>query len=235
VWDAAAAVVFEVSDTGPGIAAEMQTRVFDRFYRDGVPLAGEGAGSGLGLSIAKWAVEANGGELRLMPAPVGSTFRVTLPRATAASAPSTAPSRHSLDPAVPDRPRRLVSVGSRVLLAFAVAALLSPPRVGAHHPLRDYRQDNLTTIEGTLVGFVPRNPHSIVYLEVRDQNGQTERWSIEWAAALILKRHGITSETLAPGDRLVVTGFPSRNVQDHKLWLRTITRPRDNWKWTGGF
>ena len=67
--------VLEVSDTGPGIPARDQSRLFERFYR-----GQGGGGSGLGLSIAKWAVEANHGRLAYeRPHGGGSLFRVTLP------------------------------------------------------------------------------------------------------------------------------------------------------------
>jgi two-component system phosphate regulon sensor histidine kinase PhoR len=52
--------VLEVRDTGPGIPAEARTHLFERFYRAG---ARDGAGFGLGLSIALQAVEAVGGTL----------------------------------------------------------------------------------------------------------------------------------------------------------------------------
>jgi signal transduction histidine kinase len=72
------AVIIDVSDTGPGIAPSGAARIFDRFYRAS-PSAAAG-GAGLGLSIAKWAVEVSGGELTLENAPgAGSTFRITLP------------------------------------------------------------------------------------------------------------------------------------------------------------
>jgi len=70
-----------VMDTGPGIPAEHRERIFDRFYRiekDRNSLAG---GAGLGLSIAKWAVEANGGRIEVDSTEnKGSTFRIVLPR-----------------------------------------------------------------------------------------------------------------------------------------------------------
>jgi signal transduction histidine kinase len=73
--------LIEVMDTGPGIAAEHRERIFDRFYRiekDRNSLTG---GAGLGLSIAKWAVEANGGRIEVDCAEnKGSTFRIVLPR-----------------------------------------------------------------------------------------------------------------------------------------------------------
>jgi heavy metal sensor kinase len=75
--------VLDVSDTGPGIPAEQQHRVFDRFFRlDRSRSRENGGGSGLGLSIARWAVEANGGRLTLESNEgPGSTFRITLPGA----------------------------------------------------------------------------------------------------------------------------------------------------------
>jgi heavy metal sensor kinase len=70
--------LIDVTDSGPGVPAEATSRIFDRFYR--VDEGGTG-GSGLGLSIAKGAVEANGGQLSLeATGPHGSTFRIAVPR-----------------------------------------------------------------------------------------------------------------------------------------------------------
>jgi heavy metal sensor kinase len=87
LWDETAAAVVEVSDTGPGIPAQAQGRIFDRFYRGtSVQRAPAPGGAGLGLSIAKWAVEANGGMLTVRSTSVGTTFQITLPRTAAALA-----------------------------------------------------------------------------------------------------------------------------------------------------
>ena len=70
-------VLNDVSDSGPGIPVEVQSRIFDRFYRGDEPAA---AGTGLGLSIARGAVEANGGHLTLQRSDAhGTTFRIHLP------------------------------------------------------------------------------------------------------------------------------------------------------------
>ena len=68
----------EVRDTGPGIPAERQPRMFERFDRGGRP---DGSGGvGLGLAIAKWAVEANLGQLCYEHPPgEGSIFRMSFP------------------------------------------------------------------------------------------------------------------------------------------------------------
>ena len=79
VTDTHDAAIIEVIDSGRGIDAADRRRIFDRFYR-----ASNGAGqpgAGLGLSIAKGAVEATGGRLTLEASgPGGSTFRIALPR-----------------------------------------------------------------------------------------------------------------------------------------------------------
>jgi heavy metal sensor kinase len=71
-----------VADAGPGIATEHRDRVFDRFYRIDEGRSREMGGAGLGLAIARWAVEANAGEITVDPSDAGSVFRISLPRVT---------------------------------------------------------------------------------------------------------------------------------------------------------
>jgi signal transduction histidine kinase/HAMP domain-containing protein len=71
-------VVIEVADTGEGIAQHERGRIFDRFYRTGT----RDGGFGLGLSIAREAVGALGGDIDLeSQVGVGTTVRITLARA----------------------------------------------------------------------------------------------------------------------------------------------------------
>ena len=72
--------MIEVRDTGPGIPAAHRNRIFDRFYRVDAGRSREEGGVGLGLAIARWAVEANGGQIELASEGMdGSLFRVILP------------------------------------------------------------------------------------------------------------------------------------------------------------
>ena len=85
VWESETSALIDVSDNGPGIAEGVRARIFDRFYRAASARPGElTGGAGLGLSIAKWAVEAMGGRLTLEPTSSGSTFRIALARAHSA-------------------------------------------------------------------------------------------------------------------------------------------------------
>jgi heavy metal sensor kinase len=69
-----------VTDTGMGLSAEEQARVFQRFYRSDNARLHDAEGSGLGLCIARSIAEAHGGTIELDSTPgVGSTFTVFLP------------------------------------------------------------------------------------------------------------------------------------------------------------
>jgi signal transduction histidine kinase len=69
-----------VKDTGIGISKEDQGRVFDRFFRVDKARSREEGGSGLGLSICKWIVEAHHGEIHVeSELDKGSSFIVRLP------------------------------------------------------------------------------------------------------------------------------------------------------------
>ena len=72
--------IVEIVDQGPGVPQEHQPRIFDRFYRVDKARSREWGGAGLGLAIARWAVEVHGGQIAVESAEgKGSTFRVTLP------------------------------------------------------------------------------------------------------------------------------------------------------------
>lgn len=72
--------LLQVGDSGPGIDPADLPHIFDRFYR--ADRARTGDGSGLGLSIGKWIVEAHGGHVRAGNAPdQGASFTVDLPLA----------------------------------------------------------------------------------------------------------------------------------------------------------
>jgi heavy metal sensor kinase len=73
--------VIEVKDTGPGIPPEHRERIFERFYRADDARSRETGGAGLGLAIARWAVEANGGRIDVeSDVGEGTLFRIVLPR-----------------------------------------------------------------------------------------------------------------------------------------------------------
>jgi NADPH:quinone reductase-like Zn-dependent oxidoreductase len=121
--------------------------------------------------------------------------------------------------------------------AMALALLTAP--LAAHHSFAGtYLEDaKPQEIKGTLRTFNVRNPHSFVHVDdesLKDKEGKPVRWVIEWEAAGQLAQQGVNTGTLKVGDTVVVTGSPGRNAEDHRLRMRSITRPSDGWKWPVG-
>ena len=72
-------VLIEVRDSGPGIAPEHQSRIFDRFYRVDKGRSSAAGGMGLGLAITRWIIEQHGGSIEVSStAGEGAVFRITL-------------------------------------------------------------------------------------------------------------------------------------------------------------
>jgi signal transduction histidine kinase len=72
-------IIMTISDNGPGLTAEQQARVFDRFWRSDSARDRQGGNSGLGLAISKSIIEAHGGHLSVSATPgEGATFTISL-------------------------------------------------------------------------------------------------------------------------------------------------------------
>jgi hypothetical protein len=103
-----------------------------------------------------------------------------------------------------------------------------------HHSLAGtYSLDRHATIQGSLVEFTMRNPHSFLVVEVKDDSGRVQRWGIEWSGTSALQRTGVTSTTLRIGDPVVITGAPSKDAAETKLLMQRIVRSSDQWAWEG--
>jgi hypothetical protein len=125
-------------------------------------------------------------------------------------------------------------VNRRLLIGLLAGMVVPGATAYAHHSFAaTYVTDKEIKIEGDMIQFMFRNPHSFVHLMGPDDNGQMQRWAIEWAAAGQL--NGITRDTLKPGDHVIITGNPGRTVEDHRLRMRSILRPKDGFKWSGDF
>jgi signal transduction histidine kinase len=75
-----ATVILEVEDRGPGIPAAHHPHLFDRFYRADDGRSHGVGGAGLGLAMARWAVEVHGGTIGLRSGSgTGSVFHISLP------------------------------------------------------------------------------------------------------------------------------------------------------------
>jgi hypothetical protein len=120
----------------------------------------------------------------------------------------------------------------RVFLLIAAVALLSSAAADAHHSFAaTYDVESQIRLEGRLVQFALRNPHSYVHIMAPDESGKTQRWAVEWSAAGQLARQGVGQDTLRAGDEVVITARPSRVPGEYRLLMVTLERPRDGLTW----
>lgn len=122
---------------------------------------------------------------------------------------------------------------TRSLVGLAVAAaLVVAVEASAHHSFAaTYLEDQRVQIEGELVQFQFRNPHSFVHVMVKEKDGSTVRYTVEWGGAGALGGQGVTRETLKVGDHVIITGSPGRNPTDHRVRMVTLHRPKDGFGW----
>ena len=123
----------------------------------------------------------------------------------------------------------------RTLLALAITAeLVLGGRAYAHHSVAaTYMVDKKMTIKGNVIEFMYANPHSYVKVEAPDDKGRMQTWAVEWGGVLQLSRDGVSRDSLKPGDHVIVSGSPGRNLGEHRIRVHKISRPSDGWKWVG--
>src|SRR5215475_3722311 len=118
-----------------------------------------------------------------------------------------------------------------VVLIAAAAAAFAKPALAHHSFSATYLETQSQTIEGEIVQFVFRNPHSFVHVNVKEKDGGVTVYNVEWGGTGQLNTTGVTRETLKPVDLAVITGAPGRNAADHRIRMVTLKRPKDGFTW----
>ena len=126
----------------------------------------------------------------------------------------------------------------KLLTLTIVAALASGAAAYAHHSFAGtYVEHQVMKIEGKIVEFNIRNPHSFISIEVQEKDGKPVRWGGEWGGVTQLSQGGVTRYTLEVGDHLVIEGAPPRDSEDKKVLIRKVWRPATDkkpaWEWAG--
>ena len=120
----------------------------------------------------------------------------------------------------------------RMIVLGLAAALLFGTSAYAHHSFgATYNGNETVTLDGKLVQFVFRNPHSFVHIEAPDATGNVQRWAVEWSGTGALAGQGVERQTLRAGDKLIITGRPSRTPGEYRVQMLTLHRPLDGFGW----
>ena len=99
-----------------------------------------------------------------------------------------------------------------IALALAAAALLlGPSAVLAHHGAATFDTVGEVTLKGTVTEWVWSNPHSILRIDVKAEDGTVKNWSVATANVADLSKRGWTRRTLNPGDQVTVLIQPAKS------------------------
>ncbi len=86
-------------------------------------------------------------------------------------------------------------------LVFSIAIPLS-----AHHSW-PVNMSQLVTVKGTVMDFAWENPHPMIMLEVKSDDGKVEKWLVGGPAINRMEANGWTKSTVKPGDVLTGIGY----------------------------
>lgn len=112
-------------------------------------------------------------------------------------------------------------------IALAVAgALLAHALPGeAHHSVATFfLMDQNVEIKGVVKEFRLMNPHMKMEVEVTNQKGEKELWSLTGGVTGDLRAAGWNPTSLAPGDVITVSGLPARNPAAKGMYVRKVVK-----------
>lgn len=113
-----------------------------------------------------------------------------------------------------------------LILVVIVLALSGTRAIGAHHSYADFDQERTVSIEGTIDKVLFANPHVVLMVKKDDSTIYT----MTWASATQLNRQGVGREDLKVGDKVLVSGSPSRKSPALSK-ISEVSRSTDGWRW----
>jgi uncharacterized protein DUF6152 len=97
------------------------------------------------------------------------------------------------------------------IFVIAAALTLSPLPAYAHHSGAMFDMAHQITLTGVVTKVEWTNPHTFMYLNVKNDKGAVEEWAIEINSPNFLRHNGWTSSTVSAGDTITCTGAPAKS------------------------
>lgn len=119
----------------------------------------------------------------------------------------------------PNLKAKLVVLMGTILMFGAL--IVWQPAAFAHHGSNNYDTTRTVTVKGTVTQFVWSNPHCQLYFDVTDDKGEVQHWGAEMNQPRMLAVNGFTKESMKPGDKITITGVPSKSGAP-RMFMREI-------------
>lgn len=109
------------------------------------------------------------------------------------------------------------------IAALMISALLitASPSFG-HHSSTMFDTSKTITVEGVVTKWQLTNPHSWLWVEVKEKDGKTSVWGFEAEGPSTLERAGIRPSDFKVGTKLTITGNPMRDGQKAAIWVSAV-------------
>lgn len=105
-----------------------------------------------------------------------------------------------------------------VFLLITITAVWTTGRTHAHHSFAvHFVPDRIVSVKGTVTDFRFTNPHGLLFLTVKKDDGEEQKWRAETNSPNVLRRRGWSRTSIKKGDVVTVEGYPTR---DGSLVLR---------------
>ena len=89
-----------------------------------------------------------------------------------------------------------------ILTAFVLSAA---PLLAHHNISKMYDAQKPVPLNGTVTAFQWKNPHALVFVDVKDEVGNVVNWKVELLAGLLLSREGFGRDSMHVGDPIKMT------------------------------
>ena len=107
------------------------------------------------------------------------------------------------------------------LLLVTAGFILLPGSADAHHGYAAFDTTKEVTLKGTVSDFHFTNPHCVVEIDVKDDQGNVRTWKAEMTSANHLTPKGWSAASIQAGDELAITGYAAKNGAP-SLWVNKI-------------
>ena len=102
-----------------------------------------------------------------------------------------------------------MKIQTAVIATIATLFLLHVGPVAAHHGLEGYDTSKLIELKGKVVGMELMDPHSVLFVDVENEDGSVTSWVIEGGSAHGIVRAGLTPDSLNSGPTATILGYQS--------------------------
>jgi hypothetical protein len=111
------------------------------------------------------------------------------------------------------------------LLAAAILMAAGATLLAHHSVPGQFDLSKPVTLKGVISKVDWINPHIYVHLDVKEPDGTTNTWALATLPTAMMRRAGITRESLQgkPGEEVTINAVPARDGSKHLAWINKIT------------